>query len=51
MDSKEIINFCIEKGILIDKELLNIFEDANDINSVKIILEKIDSPSARRIKK
>src|SRR3989338_5573909 len=49
MDSKEIINFCIEKGILIDKELLNIFEDANDINSVKIILEKILEQTSQKI--
>lgn len=41
MDEKEIFNFCMEKGLLVDSEVLSLFKDEVDIESAKIILEKI----------
>ena len=41
MDVKEILNFCIGKGILLDKEVLKLFQETKDFDSVKLILEKI----------
>lgn len=48
MDS-EILKICFEKGVLIDNELLNIFSETKDINSLKIILEKIKNNTSERI--
>ena len=41
MDQKEILNFCFEKGILLDKDVLNLFSDATDTDSVRMMIEKI----------
>lgn len=49
MDSKEILNFCLEKGILLDKEILSLFSEANDIESVKLIIEKIKNHTQQKI--
>src|SRR3989338_4694620 len=48
MKSEEISNFCIGKGILIDKGLLTIFNDANDFESVKLIIERIKEQTGQR---
>jgi DNA polymerase II small subunit len=50
MDSKEILKYCIEKGLLLDKDVLKIFNDASiDSESVKFILEKIKTRTNQRI--
>ena len=49
MDSREIVNFCIEKGILIDGELFGLFKDADDISSIKMIIEKVREYSEEKI--
>lgn len=41
MDTKEILKFCLENGLLVDKEFLNLFREEEDTESVKIIIEKI----------
>lgn len=38
---KEILKFCLEKGFLVDNSLLEIFSETSDINSVKLIIEKV----------
>jgi len=43
MENNEIINFCVEKGLLLDNELLTSFIELEDISSIKIIIEKIKS--------
>ncbi len=37
---KEILRFCFEKGLLVDKDILDLF-NGEDINSVKFFIEKI----------
>ena len=49
MDSKEILKFCIGKGLLIDLEALNLFNEANDNESMKIIIEKLKNHTQKRI--
>ena len=49
MDSKEILKFCLQKGLLLDEEMLNIFSEAEDTESVKLIIEKIRSHTKKRI--
>ena len=51
MNTKEILHFCFEKGILIDEEILNLFEETNDIDSVKLILGRIKEHTQKKIKK
>ncbi len=41
MDSSEIIKFCIDNGILVDKDILYLFNEVCDFDSVKLIVEKI----------
>lgn len=49
MNTQEILHFCFEKGILIDKEVLNLFEDTNDVRSAKLILETIKQHTQKKI--
>ncbi|HED37067.1 MAG TPA: hypothetical protein ENI76_02300, partial [Ignavibacteria bacterium] len=49
MNTQEILQFCFEKGILIDKEVLNLFEDTNDVGSAKLILETIKQHTQKKI--
>ncbi len=50
MDPKEILKFCIKKGLLIEPEVFKLFsESASDEESVKLILEKITSYTRKRI--
>ena len=39
--NNELLKFFFEKGLLVDKEVLDLFQDVNDSESVKIIIEKI----------
>ncbi|MCH8945370.1 MAG: metallophosphoesterase [Nanoarchaeota archaeon] len=49
MDPKEILGFCMQKGLLIDKEVLNLFSGTVDTESVKLIIEKIKIHTNQRI--
>ena len=49
MDSKEILKWCIGKGILLDSETLNLLNESGDIESAKIILESIKNYTQTRI--
>ena len=49
MDPKEILNFCIGKGILLDNEVLRLFQETKDFDSVKLILEKIIEHTHKKI--
>ncbi len=49
MNSQDILHFCMQKGLLVDEEVLKLFSEAQDIDSVKLIIEKIQSKTQRRI--
>jgi len=49
MDSKEILKFCIEKGLLIEPEVLNLLSEANDNESAKLIIEKIAETHRQKV--
>jgi len=49
MDNQEILKWCIEKGILLDIETLNLLKESGDIESVKIILENIKNYTQTRV--
>ncbi len=39
--NQEILNFCIGKGILLDKETLSVFEDFEDPALIKTLVERV----------
>jgi len=49
MDTREILRFCLENGLLVDKDVLNLFSESSDIESVKLILNKIKSNTNQKI--
>jgi hypothetical protein len=49
MNTSEILKFCLEKGFLLDKEVLNIFNETSDVESIKLIMEKIRDTTHQRI--
>ena len=49
MNPKEILRYCIEKGLLLDSEVLNLFSETADEDSVKKIIERIGSYTNKRI--
>jgi len=49
MDAREILKFCIDRGLLLDEEVLNLFSETTDTESVKLIIEKLKSHTHRRI--
>ena len=49
MDNREILKFCVERGLLLDPEVLKLFSETTDEESVKMIIEKIRSHTQKRI--
>src|SRR3989344_3852995 len=49
MDSEEIFQFCLENGLLVDKEVLNLFSEVGDIESAKLIIRKIKNHTQQKI--
>ena len=49
MDTKQILKFCLENGLLVDKEVLNLFNETKDIESVKLIIEKIKNHTKQNV--
>ncbi len=49
MDPKEILKFCIERGLLIEPEALNMLIETGDSESVKLIIEKLRDSTRKRI--
>src|SRR4030043_1670741 len=44
----EILKFCFEKGLLVDKDILELFKE-EDINFVKIFIEKIKNTTHQNV--
>jgi DNA polymerase II small subunit len=49
MDMKEILRFCMERGLLLDSEVLRLFSETSDEESIKLVLEKIRTSTQKRI--
>ncbi len=49
MNSDEILQFCMRKGLLLDREVLNILSEATDVESAKILLERIKTLMSKRV--
>ena len=49
MNSSEILKFCLEKGMLVDKEALNLFDKEGDVSVAKVLLERLRHVTSERI--
>jgi DNA polymerase II small subunit len=49
MNSNEILKFCLGKGLLLDKELLNLLSESSDVESAKLIIEKIKHYTNKKV--
>ncbi|MBI3622899.1 metallophosphoesterase [Candidatus Pacearchaeota archaeon] len=49
MESKEILKFCLENGLLVDNEILNLLSEEGDVDSIKLIIERIKSYTQGKI--
>ena len=49
MDPQEILRFCLEKGLLVDKEVLGLLSETSDVESVKLIINRIKSQTNQRV--
>ncbi|MCK9568327.1 metallophosphoesterase [Candidatus Pacearchaeota archaeon] len=49
MNTSEILRFCLEKGFLLDNEVLGLFNETSDVESVKLIIERIKETTNQRI--
>lgn len=49
MDTKEILNFCLERGILLDKDVLKLFSEAADTDAVRMMIEKIKDNTESKV--
>ena len=49
MNVEEILGFFLKKGLLVDKEVLNLLSEAEDIETVKLIVEKIGNQTNKKI--
>ena len=47
--NKEILSFCSNKGFLLDNDLLKVFDEVEDIESIKIFIEQIIKQTSQRI--
>jgi len=49
MDTREILKFCMGKGLLLDAEVLKLLSENADDDSAKLIIEKIGNYTRKRI--
>lgn len=49
MDQKQILQFCLQQGLLVDKDILDLFSESKDFDSVKMIIEKIKHQTNQKI--
>lgn len=49
MPTKEILKFCIEKGLLIDKNFLEFLVENTDLESAKLIIENLKGYNNKKI--
>lgn len=49
MNSQDLLKFCAEKGFLLDKEVLGLFGETKDVESLKLIIERVRSFTQKKI--
>ena len=49
MESKKILEFFLKNGLLVDNDVLNLFSEAEDLETVRLIIEKIGVRTNKKI--
>ena len=49
MDTKKLLKFCMDEGLLVDNEVLNLFSGTTDTESVKLIIEKVKNHTKQNV--
>jgi DNA polymerase II small subunit len=49
MNNKEILRYCLENGLLVDNEILDLFSEVSDINSVKLFIKEVKKHTQQKI--
>ncbi len=49
MNPKEVLKFFVEKGFLVDKEVLDLFSETTDKESAKLVIERLKNHTQQRI--
>ncbi len=47
--NNEILKFCLEKGFLLDEEVLKLLNETGDLESAKLIIEQIKNQTQKKI--
>mgnify|MGYP001579607908 CR=1 FL=1 len=47
--NKEILKFCVEKGFLVDNDLLEVFNETSDVESIKLIIERVKTYTRQNV--
>ena len=46
---KDILKFCLEKGFLLDEEILKLLSETGDLESAKLVLESVKNTTQKKI--
>ena len=46
---KDLLKFCLEKGFLLDEEVLKVLSESGDLDSAKLIIESIKNITQKKI--
>ena len=49
MNTREILKFCLKNGLLLDENVLNLFNETSDLESAKLVIEKIKKHTNQKI--
>jgi len=49
IDTKEILAFCVEKGFLLDEDVLKLLSETGDLESVKLVIESVKNATQKKI--
>ena len=49
MEAQEILKFCLEKGLLIDKDVLSLLSETDDAESAKLIINEIKNQTNNKV--
>jgi len=49
VETKEILKFCLQNGLLVDEEVLNLLSEVQDVESAKTIIGNIRNQTSKKI--
>jgi len=47
--NKDLLKFCVEKGFLLDEEVLKLLSETGDLESAKLVLESVKNTTQKKI--